>query len=415
MLEFSIVSVVAFLLMFGMADMALIVFGNSVGSNAARDGARVGIIHYEDADVAGSANHQTIVDAVKKRLSGNILSPAVAVVCRPADYVDTTEACQPGIVALGRDLIDVRVTWTHKGSSPFVPSTTHSATSRMVIGGAPELTTPTTTPASTTTTTTVPSSTTTTTAPPAVFSTLTMWDDDANGKIDNIRAAFDRNLNSGCAGGWSLSGAVPSGGSMSGQSISGTVVTLHIAEGTGAFDTAVGTLRVSFSPSGGCNVANSFSGMAPDDKAPPVVVGVTSTNHAGGVVGKMEAGDTLVVTFSEPLAAGIPTGAVTVTEDGNYPADNVSITGVSNGYVSTGGNYVSPDSKTAWFAGSSVTASAGNRTLTVTVSGTCVQDCSKLVAGSGDFAFVPANTLVDAAGNVAVANGVTPTIDLALF
>jgi hypothetical protein len=372
----------------------------------------VGIINYENADVAGSANNQAIVDAAKKRLSGNILSPAVTVVCRPAENLDITETCQPGTVTLGRDVIEVRVTWTHKGSSPFVPTTTHSATARMVIGGAPELTTPTTAPASTTTSTTTPASTTTTTAPPPVLSVLTLWDDNHNGKVDHIRATFSGNLDAGCDDNWSLSGAVPSGGSLSNVAVSAAVATLTLAEGAGTPDTAVGTLKVSFSSD--CN-ATGFGATAPADKAPPAVVGISTTNHAGGVAGLMEAGDTLVITFSEPIAAGVPTGAVTVTEDGNYPSDNLEVTDVTNGYVPTGGNYVSPDSKTAWFPDSSVTSSPDNKTLTVTVGGSCTQDCSKLMPGSGDLEFVPANTLLDAAGNVAVANGVTPSVNIALF
>jgi Flp pilus assembly protein TadG len=413
MLEFAIVSVVAFFLMFGMADAALIVLGNSVGSNAARDGARVGIINYEDADVTGSVNHQAVKAAVLKRLSGNIASPAVTVACRPASNLALTVACQPGTVTLGRDVIEVRVTWTHKGSSPFLLSTSHSAISRMVIGGAPDLTTATTTPASTTTTTTTPSSTTTTTGPPPVLSTLTMWDDNHNGKVDTIRATFSGALNAGCDDNWSPSGAVPSGGSLSSVAVSGNVATLILSEGAGAPDTTVGTLKVSFSSD--CN-AIGFGATAPADKAPPAVVAISSTNHPGGIAGQMEANDTLVVTFSEPIAAaGVPTGAVTVTEDGNYPSDNLEITGVTNGYVPTGGNYVSPDSKTAWFPGSSVASSADNKTLTVTVGGTCTGDCSKLMPGSGDLEFTPANTLRDAAGNVAVANGVTPGVNIALF
>jgi Flp pilus assembly protein TadG len=67
--EFALVSVVAFLLLFGMAELAIIVFGNTVGTNAARDGARAGIVNYVDADLPGSANNLAIVSAVKQRLS----------------------------------------------------------------------------------------------------------------------------------------------------------------------------------------------------------------------------------------------------------------------------------------------------------------------------------------------------------
>ncbi|MGH9004986.1 MAG: TadE family protein, partial [Acidimicrobiia bacterium] len=51
--EFALVSVVAFLILFGMAELAIIVFGNTVGTNAARDGARAGIVNFVDADLPG--------------------------------------------------------------------------------------------------------------------------------------------------------------------------------------------------------------------------------------------------------------------------------------------------------------------------------------------------------------------------
>ena len=58
MVEFALVSVVAFALIFGLAEIGLVVFGNSIGSSAARDGARVGLVNYVDADVPGSADHR---------------------------------------------------------------------------------------------------------------------------------------------------------------------------------------------------------------------------------------------------------------------------------------------------------------------------------------------------------------------
>ena len=67
MVEFALVSVVAFALIFGLAELGLVVFGNSVGSSAARDGARVGLVNYVDADVAGSPNNLAVPVATLAR------------------------------------------------------------------------------------------------------------------------------------------------------------------------------------------------------------------------------------------------------------------------------------------------------------------------------------------------------------
>ncbi|HKN39992.1 MAG TPA: TadE family protein, partial [Acidimicrobiia bacterium] len=116
MVEFALVSVVAFALIFGLAELGLVVFGNSVGSSAARDGARVGLVNYVDADVAGSPNNLAVLAAVKQRLVGLVTYQSATVVCRPADDLTTTEPCEPTSVDLARsDLIEVAVTWRHKG------------------------------------------------------------------------------------------------------------------------------------------------------------------------------------------------------------------------------------------------------------------------------------------------------------
>lgn len=134
--EFAIVSVVAFLFIFGMLDMALIVLGNSVGSNAARDGARIGIVNFHAADVVGSSANTDIRSAVLSRLAGNIADTTVTIACKGPDAA-SDKSCAEDQIDVGRDIIEVRVQWKHKGTSPFVPVTTHSATSRMVISGPP--------------------------------------------------------------------------------------------------------------------------------------------------------------------------------------------------------------------------------------------------------------------------------------
>ena len=139
MVEFALVAVLAFGVLFVAADLGLVVFGNSIGSSAARDGARVGLINYEDADIAGSANNLAVEAAVRQRLVGMVGFQSASVVCRPAGNLSATVPCHPTSVDLTRgDLIEVRATWKHRGAAVFGPPT-HSATARMVIVGAPDL------------------------------------------------------------------------------------------------------------------------------------------------------------------------------------------------------------------------------------------------------------------------------------
>jgi hypothetical protein len=122
--------------------MALVHFGlveasDSSASNGAREGARVGIFEYLEADVPGSPSYAAIEAAAKRQLGGLVRSPSVAVRCqRPAGSGFSQVACGSGIV-LGRDLIEVTVTWS--SVSPFgAGSRTEHA--RMVIVGSPDLT-----------------------------------------------------------------------------------------------------------------------------------------------------------------------------------------------------------------------------------------------------------------------------------
>ena len=139
LVEFALVAVLAFGVLFVAADLGLVVFGNSIGSSAARDGARVGLINYEDADIVGSANNLAVEAAVRQRLVGMVGFQSAAVVCRPAGNLSATVPCHPTSVDLTRgDLIEVRATWKHRGAAVFGPAT-HSATARMVIVGSPDL------------------------------------------------------------------------------------------------------------------------------------------------------------------------------------------------------------------------------------------------------------------------------------
>src|SRR5207249_4517111 len=111
-------------------DLSLVEIGNSVGSNAAREGARYGIIHYVDADLAGTANNTGVINAVKAKLAGLLSgTPNVDVKCLKASTLAVVpNGCQqlPDggdqslYVILDTDLIQVTVTWQHLGATPLV-------------------------------------------------------------------------------------------------------------------------------------------------------------------------------------------------------------------------------------------------------------------------------------------------------
>ena len=396
MVEFALVSVVAFALIFGLAELGLVVFGNSVGSSAARDGARVGLVNYVDADVAGSPNNLAVLAAVKQRLVGLVTYQSATVVCRPADDLTTTEPCEPTSVDLARsDLIEVAVTWRHKGAVAFGPAT-HSATARMVIGGTPDLSTPPTT--SPTTTTTTGPSTTTTTAPSTLRTVLgaQMADNDHNGRVDQVLVTFSGALDPSCTAGWSLA-HVPSGGSLAGVTISGSTATLAITEGAGAQDTSVGNFTVAFA---GCTNVTAFGPLAPSDAAGPVFV---SMSDGGGVDGKPEPGDTLDLRFSEPLSPTWgPSTTVTVTLDrqGNHNA-TISIPSLVSGNTFDSGSpgYVAKN-QTVTFNSSTLTVSGSTLRLTL---GSACTGCTYAGVGQGSFTFTPSGTIRDAAGYVSIA------------
>lgn len=152
LIEFAVVAPILFLLMFTLADLSLIIIGNTVGGNAAREGARVGIIEFDGADCypgsprvscqAQSTQYRAIEDAVDRLLGGLVRErQPLEVRCLNADTRARID-CSTGTVTLGRDLIEVKVRWRHIGASPFVANQLHTAVARMVIVGKPDLTEP---------------------------------------------------------------------------------------------------------------------------------------------------------------------------------------------------------------------------------------------------------------------------------
>ncbi|MEO6318645.1 MAG: TadE/TadG family type IV pilus assembly protein [Acidimicrobiales bacterium] len=141
LVEAAFVLPVLLFLFVGFIDFSLVIAGNSAGSNAVRDGARVATLQYVNADVDGSPNNLAIKDAVYARL-GSLVNgtPDVDVACIKADSgatIGCTRAAGDSGVEVDRDLIEVTLTWTQIVVTPFVDST-HVEVIRVTINGSPD-------------------------------------------------------------------------------------------------------------------------------------------------------------------------------------------------------------------------------------------------------------------------------------
>ncbi|MDP9463621.1 MAG: hypothetical protein M3P52_03275, partial [Actinomycetota bacterium] len=257
-----------------------------------------------------------------------------------------------------------------------------------------------------------------------VLVTLSLLDNDTDGKIDRVTAVFSETLLTYSAGTtpWALSN-VPSGGTLASVSLASPTLTLTLTEGAGAANTAVGTMTVAMaSNAGGARDAAgnlaSFAATTPLDGARPMAMTITDTN--GSINGRAQAGDTISITFSEPLdPASVPgSTTVTLTDPNTTGNDTLTMVGVSNGPRNMGSNtYVTNNNTVASFASSAVTLSNANRTITVTIGSTCSgTGCAGLAtqASAVNYRFRAAATLEDVAGNFAVST-VTLTYNAQLF
>ncbi|MGH3116313.1 MAG: TadE family protein [Gaiellales bacterium] len=414
--EFSLVALVLFSLLLGMAAYGIVELGNSAGSSAARDGARVGIIYYQNADLPSDplGYYDKIRTAALQRLNGSVTSPVVTVRCFNGSTEVQLTSCSPTNVDLLRnDLIEVQVSWIHKQALPFI-SGTHTEKARMVISGKPDLSSS----AAPTTTTTAPPTTTTTGPPtPPAFQSAAMWDLDTDGLADQVTVTFTGSGTlAGCdvASAWTLAN-IPSGGAMGAVSVSGLQATVAITEGTGAKNTAVttatGDLTVNFSTPAGCSADSFAAPHTPSDKAGPVIVSFADT--PGTNDGNLESGDTLTVVFSEPVVLGAAVSNAEITRI-NDDAANATFR-VPNLLQSfdTGWGYIDKN-KTANFATSTLTVTGASAQLTL--GNPCSNDCNKLndATTGGTFTLVPDTAVHDAANNAAAGSYVQST-NWALF
>ncbi len=233
---------------------------------------------------------------------------------------------------------------------------------------------------------------------------LQMFDVDGNGKVDQVKATFSETLAAYTAGNapWSLA-SVPSNGVLhvgggGGVSVSGSVATLDIDDGPGAANTAVGSFTVALATNanGIRDAAGnlvSFGAMGPADEAGPAIVSTTSTT--GTTANRMEAGDTLDMVFSEPLAPGSVPASATVTEL-RSSGTSLTIPGViqsatiANGYVNGNGAGGS--------ATGTITLTNADKTIHI-VLGTVTPVGGGVATGSAGAALRPVAALTDTGGN----------------
>jgi Flp pilus assembly protein TadG len=145
--EVAIVIPLIFGLLFALADFSIAEVGNASGANAAREGARVGIINFSNADQTTSANYALIRTAVNAKLLGMVEAhPTITVTCMQANGITpTTYGCNPANVQVGTDLLKVTVRWTQVSALGLISDKHRSDSAVMRIIGTPSNGTTTTT------------------------------------------------------------------------------------------------------------------------------------------------------------------------------------------------------------------------------------------------------------------------------
>lgn len=242
---------------------------------------------------------------------------------------------------------------------------------------------------------------------------MTMQDQNADGWVDTVAVTFDAAVSTTNLSDWTLTN-VPSGATLLSATPSGNQVLLALGGGAGAPDTAAGSFTVALADTTG--TLTSFGPTAPADGAGPVPIALSTTN--AGTAGRMEAGDTLAVTFSEDLeAASVPSSTSVSHLDDGTGLDFLNATGITAGYLSLGSpDYLHARGKEASFANSMVSRPTAD-SFRVTVAGVCSavpqSSCDKLTPGQGSFTYLPAPAITDAAGNAAAGSLTTaPTFRL---
>ena len=233
-------------------------------------------------------------------------------------------------------------------------------------------------------------------------------DTNHDGKVNQVVATFSEALvPSTDTSPWRLWGQ-PQGVTLKAVNVSGNTATLLINEGT-TYDTAASGMQVSlaYDPAGvkSANTGNvsSFGPTTVSDGMSPVVVGLSSTDVYGGTAGQLQQGDTLTLTFSEPLlASSLPAyPTLTLTPGAGSTDDMLTISGVATIDLGASNSYGTPPGAT--FA-ASVTSKA--RVVTITV-GPNTGGSNNLAAAAAatNMTVTPAATVSDLANPANVAAG----------
>jgi hypothetical protein len=130
------------LLVLGLVDFGNVGFNDNQAGNAARDGARVGIVRHLQADVAGSGDRQAIVAAIEGNLPGRSSTNGLTIEVACINSSGGVLAGGCASATIGRDRIRVRVAWDQPFVSPVANalgfrSARVTGESAMVIVGAP--------------------------------------------------------------------------------------------------------------------------------------------------------------------------------------------------------------------------------------------------------------------------------------
>jgi hypothetical protein len=246
-------------------------------------------------------------------------------------------------------------------------------------------------------------------AAPVVLSINRHTSSPTNAASVQFDVAFSESITGVGSGDFQLvqSGGV-SGASITSVSGSGSTYTVTVNTGSGSGslglnlvdDDSIQDAATNKLGGTGAGTGN-FTGQAyAIDKTGPTVTGIQSFQSNGTTAGNgtLEAGDKLVITFSEPLLTA-PAGLITVTEmRSNSTNVLLTITGITSNSDTGSSTYLAPSgTKTATYSGGSATLTSSN-VITVTV-GSTISGNGTTQASSGTLVFAPVSTLQDSLGN----------------
>ncbi len=399
--ELAIVAPLLVLFLIGSAQVGLVVIGNSVGSNAAREGVRVASIRYECADnhvsarctASPSTNYNVIKDAVMDKLVGLVKTSTVtlSVVCRAGSATGSIISCEKGVVKPDVDVVQVTVGWKHIGATRFVSDSGHTSIARSVIAGRPDLASLVPEPDPN---------------PPLLVPPISATDANSDGIIDTLQLTFDEDIQQTvAAAAFTVANSPTGSNTIASATVSARTVTLTLSGST--VNSAPGSMTVALAASA-TGVRDIFGNQATfgatttSDGARPVLVGLTDT--PGSVNGRMGLLDTLTLTFSEPIATVLGATTVIETDPSGNGNDSVEIPGITAGPQLTNSNGYNTNGTSSLAVAALITKSGTNVVVTILAPLLCTPLlCTGLGTGSDSapFSFSPATSLVDSAGNTA--------------